>query len=553
MKTRAKWIYVIFGLLALVGFGGWLASPLLLRYYINHHVEGVKVASARLTSFDCVHLSGVSVNIENIYGVLREVQACRKTKMVDADGGVLDITIKKSDGPKKSSGYKITAKNITATVHIGDRVINVSGARLTPERVCGTKASIKLGDFGEIQVGETCVDLKTKRVTCEGGRFLVTKILGHPVGVVNFKNGTFDPDTKVGDVGLLTREPFTVQGLHIELKERSATIKAASIIGEHKRIYKDPLTIKDVVIGPIDLDAPFDRAVQASLKGASLTFEVSRWHVEGKEPCQKWLDAIPDELKEGPISEMKLTGNFAIDLTMKPEIRLKISNQCTLVKGAPPKFLQALAGRFKYTAYHPDGKPFERETGPGTAEWVPLQMVSPNMATALTTTEDPGFMHHRGIIPQAIENSLKDNLKLGRFFRGGSTLTMQLAKNLWLSRTRTLGRKLQEAILTVALESTLPKDKILELYLNIVEYGPNLYGIGPASKEILHKDPLELTLTDAMYLVLRLPAPNRSASYDRMKGLIGKLLDNAMKAGKVTEDMVEVEKGQITPMNFDDD
>jgi membrane peptidoglycan carboxypeptidase len=180
-------------------------------------------------------------------------------------------------------------------------------------------------------------------------------------------------------------------------------------------------------------------------------------------------------------------------------------------------------------------------------------MISPNMATALTTTEDPGFMYHRGIIPQAIENSLKDNLKLGKFFRGGSTLTMQLAKNLWLSRTRTLGRKLQEAILTVALESALPKDKILELYLNVVEYGPNLYGIGPASKELLHKDPLELTLTDAMYLVLRLPAPNRSASYERMKGMISKLLDNALKAGKVTEDMVEVEKGQLTPVNMDDD
>jgi len=553
VKTRVKWIYGILGLLVLLAVGGWLSTPLLLKYYINHKVEGVQVGSARLKSLDCVQLYGVSVNIENTYGVLKQVVACRKAKTVDADGGVLDITLKKSAEPKKASGYKITAKNITATVHIGDRVINVSGARLTPERACGAKANIKLGDFGEIQVGETCVDLKTKRVTCEGGKYSVTQILGHPIGVVDFKNGTFDPDTKVGDVGLLTREPFTVQGLHVELKERSATITANSIVGSHKRIYKDPLTLKDVVVGPINIDAPFDRAVQASSKGASLTFDVSRWHVEGKESCQKWLDAVPDELKTGQISEMQLTGNFSIDLTIKPEVRLKISNQCTLVKGAPPKFIQALSGRFKYTAHHPDGKPFERETGPGTAEWVPLQMVSPNMATALTTTEDPGFLYHRGIIPQAIENSLKDNLKLGKFFRGGSTLTMQLAKNLWLSRTRTLGRKLQEAILTVALESALPKDKILELYLNIVEYGPNLYGIGSGAREILHKDPLELTLTDSMYLVLRLPAPNRSASYDRMKGLIGKLLDNALKAGKITEDMVEVEKGQILPMNFDDD
>lgn len=554
VKTRSKWIYSILGLILFILLGVWLASPLLLKYYINHKIPGVQVVGeARLTSLDCVHLSWVSVDVENTYGVLRKVKACRKAKTVDADGGTIDITLRKGNGVKKSRGYKITAKNIVATIHIGDGVIHVSGARLTPGKACGAKASIKFGDVGELQVGETCVNLKTKRVTCEGGKFFGTKILGHPVGVVGFKNGTLDPETKVGDVELLYRDPFTVQGLHVELKDRSATIRASSIVGAHKRIYKDPLTIKDVVVGPIDLDAPFDRAVQVSLKGASLIFEVNRWHVEGKEPCQKWLDAIPDELKEGPISEMNLTGDFAIDLTIKPEVRLKISNRCTLAKGAPPKFIQALAGRFKYTAYHPDGKPFERETGPRTAEWVPLQLISPNMETALTTTEDPGFMYHRGIIPQAIENSLRDNLKLGRFFRGGSTLTMQLAKNLWLSRTRTLGRKLQEAILTVALESSLPKDKILELYLNVVEYGPNLYGIGPASRELLHKDPLELTLTDSMYLVLRLPAPNRSSSYERMKGLIDKLLDNAMKAGKVTEDMVQAEKGQFIPVNLDDD
>lgn len=556
MKTRSKWTYGILGLFLVLVVGVWFSKPLLLRYYINHKVPGVQVASARFISLDCAQLSGVSVNVENIYGVLKEVRACRKAKTIEVDGGVLDITLKKGEGSKKSSGYKITARGITATVHIGDRVANVSGARLTSERACGSKVSINFIGKGELHLGEACVNLKTKKITCEGGRLLITtKVLDHSIGEMTFKRGTIDPDSGTGDIWVLYRPPFTVQGLHVELKGHSATLRADSIIGGHKRIYKDPLTIKDVVIGPVDLDAPFDRAVQVSSKGASLTFDASRWHVEGKEPCQKWLDAVPEELKTGPISEVRFTGNFAIDLTVKPEVRLKISNQCALAKGAPPKFIQALAGRFKYTAYHPDRKPFERETGPGTAEWVPLQLISPNMGIALTTTEDPGFMHHRGIIPQAIENSLRDNLKLGKFFRGGSTLTMQLAKNLWLSRTRTLGRKLQEAILTVALESSLPKDKILELYLNVVEYGPNIYGIGPASRELLHKDPLELTLTDSMYLVLRLPAPNRAASYEQMKGLISKLLDNALKAGKVTQDMVEIERDQLTPVNldFDDD
>ena len=551
MNTHPKWIYIVLSLLILV-LGGWLTSPLLLKYYLNHHLEGVQVGSVKLKSLDCAQLNNVSVNLDGTYGILRQVVGCRKAKTLDAEGGTLDISLKKGAGTKKSSGYQVTARNIYVNLHVEGRVVEIIGASMISGKACGKTASTTLG-IGKVTISDVCVDLKTHQVTFESGHTTFTEILGYPVGQVTLGKGRIDPSAKVADLQFLTREPFTIRGLHVELQGRQATFKAASIVGEHKRLYKEPLTIKDVVVGPIDIEAPFDRAVQASSKGASFTVDVNRWHVEGKEHCQKWLEAVPDELKVGLPSELQLTGSFAIDLAIKPEVRLKISNQCSLVKGSTPKFIQALAGRFKYTAYHPDGKPFEREIGPGTAEWLPLQLISPNMTTALTTTEDPGFMYHRGIIPQAIENSLKDNLRLGRFFRGGSTLTMQLAKNLWLSRTRTLGRKLQEAILTVALESSLPKDKILELYLNVVEFGPNLYGIGPASKELLHKDPLELTLADSMYLVLRLPAPNRSATYEQMKGMISKLLDNALKAGKITEDMIAIEKDQFIPVDFDDD
>jgi hypothetical protein len=553
VKTCIKWISITVGILTLLGVGGWLASPLLLKYYIRTHFEGVRVTSVKLKSLDCAQLSGVHLDRENIHGDLKQVSVCHKARTIDAVGGSLDYTLKEG-GSKTSSGYRITAHNINVTLHARGKTIDILGASLNPNRACGNIASIKL-EFGTVIVNDVCVDLQTQQVVFENGSAFLTKLFGHPIGLIKFGQGKLNPDTEVADLQFLTREPFTVRGLHVELNGTLATVKAESIVGSHKRIYKDPLTLKSVVIGPVDIGAPLDRAVQASSRGATLTFDINRWHVEGKEPCQTWLDAVPEELKDGPISEMNLAGNFAIDLTIKPEVHLRISNQCTLAKGPRPKFIQALAGKFKYTAYHPDGKPFERETGPGTADWVPLQLVSPNMGTALTTTEDPGFMGHRGIIPQAIENSLKDDLKLGKFFRGGSTLTMQLAKNLWLSRTRTLGRKLQEAILTVALESSLPKDKILELYLNIVEYGPNLYGIGPATKELLHKDPLELSLADSMYLVLRLPAPNHSASYEQMRGMIGRLLDNAQKAGKVSSDIVEVEKGvlQTPPVNLDDD
>jgi hypothetical protein len=551
VKSSVKWIYGSISLVALLVVGGWFSSPLLLKYYINHKIPGIQIESARLKSLDCVQLTGVSIRMGGTDGVLNEVIACRGSRTISIDGGEISTTINEG-APKKSSSYKITAHNLDMTLHVKGYVVYATEASLAQGRACGKHVFSNFG-LGTVVVNTACVDLVTHQLTFEGGVASAAKDLAYPVGSIRFGQGSVDLTAKTAYLQYLTREPISIRDLHVDLNGKLVTLRASSIVGEHKRIYKDPLTIRDVVVGPIDIGAPFDRAVQASSRGASLTIDLNRWHIEGKEPCQKWLDAVPDELKTGPISEMGLKGDFAIDLVLKPAVRLRISNQCALVKGTPPKFIQALAGKFKYTVYHPDGTPFERETGPGASEWIPLQMVSPNMATALTTTEDPGFMYHRGIIPQAIENSLRDNLKLERFFRGGSTLTMQLAKNLWLNRTKTIGRKIQEAILTVALESALPKDKILELYLNVVEYGPNIYGIGPASREILHKDPLELSLSDAMYLVLRLPAPNHSASYDQMRGMIRKLLDNAMKAGKVTEDMVEIEKGQLTPMSFEDD
>ncbi|MFA5054037.1 MAG: biosynthetic peptidoglycan transglycosylase, partial [Parcubacteria group bacterium] len=121
--------------------------------------------------------------------------------------------------------------------------------------------------------------------------------------------------------------------------------------------------------------------------------------------------------------------------------------------------------------------------------------------------EDPGFLSHTGVISQAFENSLIDNLKLGKFYRGGSTITMQLAKNLWLSRDKTLGRKIQEVFLAQAIESCYTKDEILELYLNVVEMGPSIYGLQAGTKHWFDKDPMQLNFVEAFWMASVLPRP----------------------------------------------
>jgi membrane peptidoglycan carboxypeptidase len=134
--------------------------------------------------------------------------------------------------------------------------------------------------------------------------------------------------------------------------------------------------------------------------------------------------------------------------------------------------------------------------------------------------EDGGFRHHTGFDKTAIQNSIRDNLRAGRFLRGASTISMQLAKNIYLDREKSLSRKLQEAILTTYLEQSLTKDEILELYFNVVEFGPMLYGIGPAAAYYFNTVPNELSLGQSVFLTSLLPNPKHS--YFTQAGVVSK-------------------------------
>ena len=104
-------------------------------------------------------------------------------------------------------------------------------------------------------------------MTFDRGSAFLTQIFGHKVGNITFEKGVVDPKTKVADLGLLFRDPFTIRGLHIELKDKLATIKAASIVGEHKRIFKSPLTLKDIEAGPINIESSLRGCVSRCIQG----------------------------------------------------------------------------------------------------------------------------------------------------------------------------------------------------------------------------------------------------------------------------------------------
>ena len=234
-----------------------------------------------------------------------------------------------------------------------------------------------------------------------------------------------------------------------------------------------------------------------------------------EQECQALIESIPNEIIPKLIPGTKMKGKVAwrisVDVDLpdrkKPKVSMWLKNQCVVLSVPESLSVAKLKKPFEREVYTPDGKKKTVIGGPGTEGWVPLTRVSRFIPLAIRTTEDPGFPYHRGFLIEAFERSLEQNITAGRFLRGGSTITMQLAKNLWLARDKTLSRKIQEAILTTYLEQRLTKDEIMELYVNVVEFGPDVYGIGKASEHYFSKNPASLTLSQSLFLSSVLPRP----------------------------------------------
>ena len=118
-------------------------------------------------------------------------------------------------------------------------------------------------------------------------------------------------------------------------------------------------------------------------------------------------------------------------------------------------------------------------------------------------------MQHRGFLADAFRESIAKNYKEHRFARGGSTISMQLVKNVFLSRDKTVSRKAEEALIVYLIENLglVPKERMLEVYLNVIEWGPNVYGIGEAARFYFSKKPSELTLQESLFLASIIPRP----------------------------------------------
>lgn len=177
------------------------------------------------------------------------------------------------------------------------------------------------------------------------------------------------------------------------------------------------------------------------------------------------------------------------------------------------------------------------------SQWVSLRQINYQAMRAIQISEDWMFFAHQGLdfaqLTKAIETTLETG---GQKVRGASTISQQVAKNLFTDRDRSLKRKLQELVWTLVMEWKLPKVKILEIYLNIAEFGPSLYGIKQASAHYFNKTPSQLNPREGAFLAMLLPNPKRYAQSFRekrltpfAKGLVQSILTKLRQEGVLSE------------------
>ncbi len=289
-------------------------------------------------------------------------------------------------------------------------------------------------------------------------------------------------------------------------------------------------------------------------------------------PCAKLLTSIPSALVPrlqgfvlqgtfgadvgikidfAHLDDLDLTGKIGIDgckvLKAPDEVKALADAQTTVINVEAPKL--------------PGGAPGETDTlsvvvGPDNPDFTPYDQISPYLVGSIMTTEDNGFFKHHGWVSSEFKSALRRNLQGGGFRLGASSITMQMVKNVLLTKDKTLSRKAQELFLVWYLEQILPKERILELYFNAIEFGPRIYGIGAATRHYFGKRPADLTPLEAAFFSSILPSPKRryvqfchgslSPQWDRY---VRRILAKVHERGRITDDEFAAYNAQ--PLVFD--
>ncbi|GAB3957841.1 biosynthetic peptidoglycan transglycosylase [Spirosoma harenae] len=238
--------------------------------------------------------------------------------------------------------------------------------------------------------------------------------------------------------------------------------------------------------------------------------------------AQALFNSFPQGLFES-LEGMQVEGKLKYDVTFQLDTSLpdsvKFNSGLTsegfrIIKMGQTDF--GLINRpFIYTPYEKDKPVRDIIVGPDNPDYTPLNQISPDMRNALLTSEDYNFFTHKGFNEKAFRVSIATNFKEKSFKRGASTISMQLVKNAFLNRNKTISRKVEEILIVWLIENQhiVPKERMYEVYLNIIEWGRNIYGIGEAARYYFGKRPSDLDLGESIFLAFVVPRPKRALDW----------------------------------------
>jgi hypothetical protein len=245
------------------------------------------------------------------------------------------------------------------------------------------------------------------------------------------------------------------------------------------------------------------------------------WKTEGgirmkKLNCKDFFSSLPEGLFSG-FKGFKAKGNLAYSLDFSiDESRLdslRFNSSLTAEQFRVESYGQTNFAKindvFTHTVYEKGQAVASFEVGPGNPDYTPLDQISGYLQNAVLCSEDGDFYYHNGFNEKAFRKSIATNIREKKFKRGGSTISMQLVKNVFLTRNKTISRKLEEALVVWLIENRrlCSKERMLEVYLNIIEWGPGVYGISQAARYYFNKKPADLGLSESIYLAMIVPRP----------------------------------------------
>jgi hypothetical protein len=280
-------------------------------------------------------------------------------------------------------------------------------------------------------------------------------------------------------------------------------------------------------------------------------------------PAEELFSSLPEGLFS-TLKGIKVNGklafnlDFFVDLSLPDSLRFLVDlkrNRFNVLSYGDAG-LTRLNESFEYTAYERGMPARSFRVGPENPDFRPLNKISPFLQISVLNSEDPGFYQHRGFIPESFRESMILNIKERRFARGGSTITMQLVKNVFLNRNKTIARKMEEILLVWLIENQqlCTKERMFEVYLNIIELGPHIYGANEAAHFYFNKDASKLNLQEAIFLASIIPRPRwfmysfdetghlRQSEKDFFRLLSGKMLNK----GQISQDEFDKLDSDIT-------